>query len=129
MVVRLQKQRARRTSMFARCFVRGLLLLCLAIAVVGCNTLGLDSVQVTPSTQALAVGQTAQFTAIGTYGNASHTSRQNVTSTVKWISSAPGVATVNASGVATAVGPGTATITANAMAFNGPVSSSAILVI
>ena len=115
--------------MFARCRVWGLLLVCLATAVVGCNTLGLDSVQVTPSTQALAVGQTAQFTAIGTYGNASHTSRQNVTNTVTWISSAPDVATVNASGVATAVGTGIATITANAMAFNGPVSSSATLVI
>src|SRR5271163_2112920 len=124
MAVRLQKQRARRTFMFARCCVRGLLLFCLATAVVGCNTLGLDFVQVTPSTQALAVGQTAQFTAIGTYGKASHTSRQNVTITVTWISSSPGGATINASGVATAVSAGTATITANAMAFNGPVSSS-----
>ena len=115
--------------MFARCCVRGLLLLCLAIAVVGCNTPGLDSVQVTPATQALAVGQTAHFLAVGTYGNANHLTTQDVTTGVTWISSAPGVATVNASGVATAVGAGTTTITATATAFNGPVSSSATLVI
>ena len=34
--------------MFTRCFVRGLLPLCLATALVGCSNSGLDSVQVTP---------------------------------------------------------------------------------
>src|SRR5277367_3170653 len=45
------------TYMFARHCVRGLLLLCLGISVVGCSTSGLDSIQVTPATQSVAVGQ------------------------------------------------------------------------
>jgi hypothetical protein len=115
--------------MFARCRVRGLLLLCLATALVGCANSGLDSIQVTPATQSLAVGQTAQFSAIGTYGNAKHTSTQNITNAVTWTSSAPAVATVSASGVATGVAAGTTTITAGATAFNGPVSSTADLTV
>ena len=50
--------------MFARCFVRGFLPLCLATALVGCSNSGLDFVQVTPGTQSVPVGQTAQFTAM-----------------------------------------------------------------
>jgi uncharacterized protein YjdB len=116
--------------MFARCRIQGLLLLCLGSILVGCTApSGLDSVQITPASQALAVGQTAQFTATGTYGNANHLSTQNITSVVTWTSSAPAVATVNTAGVATAVGAGTTTITANATAFNGPTSSSATLTV
>jgi hypothetical protein len=115
--------------MFARCFVRGLLLLCLGSTLVGCANSGLDSVQVTPGAQALTVGQTAQFTATGTYGNGNHPSTQIITSLVTWTSSTPSVATVSASGVATAVGGGTTTITATSTAFNGPTSSSATLTV
>jgi uncharacterized protein YjdB len=111
--------------MFARCCVRGLLLLCLATAFVGCgNPSGLDSIQVTPATQSLTVGQTAQFTAIGTYGNAKHPTTQNITNGVTWTSTTPSVATVSPSGLVTAVAAGTTTITASSTAFNGPVSSS-----
>jgi hypothetical protein len=122
------------TYMYARrCvprrWVRGLLLLCLPTALVGCNVSGLDSIQVTPGTQALAVGQTAQFTAVGTFGNGNHLTTKNVTSTVIWTSSVPSVATVNTAGVATAEDAGTTTITATATAFNGPVSSSAVLTV
>ncbi|MGH9615286.1 MAG: Ig-like domain-containing protein [Acidobacteriaceae bacterium] len=95
----------------------------------GCGTKGLNSVQVTPATQSVAVGQTAQFTAVGTYGNASRPSTQDITSSVTWTSSVPAVATINASGVATGVSGGTSTITASATGFNGPVSSSATLVV
>jgi hypothetical protein len=115
--------------MFARCCVGGLLLLCLGTSLVGCSNQGLDSVQVTPATQALTVGQTAQFTAVGTYGNASHLSTQDITSLVTWTSNAPSVATISTTGVATAVGAGTTTITATASGFNGPVSSSATLTV
>jgi hypothetical protein len=115
--------------MFARHCVRGLLLLCLGISVVGCSTSGLDSIQVTPATQSVAVGQTTQFTAVGTYGNAKDTSTQNVTRVVKWTSSTPSVATVSASGVATAVSAGTTIITADATAFNGATSSSGTLTV
>jgi Bacterial Ig-like domain (group 2) len=116
--------------MFDRRSVQGLLILCLGSALVGCaNPAGLDSVQVTPATQSLAVGQTAQFTAVGTYGNAKHPSTKDITSGANWTSTTPSVATVSVSGLVTAVGAGTTTITAGAMAFNGPVSSSANLTV
>src|SRR5258708_1753213 len=68
------------TYMFARRCVRGLLLLCLSTTIVGCaNPSGLDSVQVSPASQSLTVGQTTQLTAIGTFGNAMHPSTQNIT--------------------------------------------------
>ena len=115
--------------MFARCSVRGLLLLCLGSSLVGCNNQGLNSVQVTPATQALAVGQTVQFTAVGTYGNSKNLTTQNITTSVTWASSVPSVATVSASGIATAVGAGSTTITASATGWSGHVSSSATLVV
>jgi hypothetical protein len=116
--------------MLARCCVRGLLLLGVVSVMVGCgNPTGLDSVQVTPANQALTAGQSAQFTAVGTYGNANHPSTKNITGVATWTSSIPAVATVSTSGVATAVGAGTTTITASEMGFNGPVSSSATLTV
>jgi hypothetical protein len=116
--------------MFARRCVRGLLLLCLSSAIVGCsNPSGLDSVQVTPASQTINTGQTAQLTAIGTFGNAKHPSTQNITSTVTWSSNTPAVATVDNAGLVTAVGTGTTTITAAAEAFNGHTSSSAIITV
>ena len=39
-----------------------------------CGNHGLDSIRVSPAAQSVAVGQTAQFTAAGTYGNANHPS-------------------------------------------------------
>ncbi len=118
--------------MFARSF-RGLLLLCLGSfgsMLIGCaNPSGLDSLTISPASQALAVGQTAQFTAIGTFGNASHSTTGPVASGVTWVSSAPAVATISASGLATAVGAGTTTITATAAAFNGSATSTATLAV
>ena len=102
---------------------------CLVLFLAGCGSKGLNSVQVTPATQSVTVGQTAQFNAVGTYGNASRPSTQNITSTVTWTSSVPSVATVDASGVATGVSAGTTVITAGATAFNGHVSSSGTLVV
>jgi len=123
--------------MSARCGVRGLLLLCLGFTLslclgftlVGCSNTGLDSVQVTPATQALAVGQTAQLKAVGTYGNANHPTAQDITSTVTWSSTVPAVATVSSSGLVTAVGAGTSTVTASATAYNGHVSSSSTVTV
>ncbi len=103
-------------------------LLPLCLVVFGCsNPSGLDSVQVTPNSQSLIVGQTVQFTATGTFGNASHSSTQNVTGSVTWTSSNPSVATIGATGLALGVSAGTTVITAGATAFNGPISSSATL--
>jgi hypothetical protein len=115
--------------MFARRCVQGLLLICISVAVIGCSTSGLDSIQITPTTQTLALGQTAQFSAVGTYGNAKHPSTQNMTTGVTWTSSSPSVATISAAGVATAVGVGTTTITAGGTAYNGATSSSATLTV
>jgi hypothetical protein len=113
--------------MVVRCRVPGLVLLCLTTVLIGCAADGLNSVQVTPKIQSLAVGQTAQFTAVGSYGNSKSLSTQNITSSVTWTSSAPSVATVSASGVATTVSAGTATITASAQGWSGHVSDSAVL--
>jgi uncharacterized protein YjdB len=115
--------------MFARCGIRVVLLLCLGSTLVGCSNSGLDSVQVSPATQSLTVGQTAQLKAVGTYGNAKHSSTEDITSAVTWTSTAPAVASVSASGLVTAVGAGTTTVMANATAFNGPVHSSAIITV
>jgi len=116
--------------MLARSCVRGLLLVCLSSLVVGCgNPSGLDSIQVTPAAQSLTVGQTTQFSVIGTFGNAKHPTTQTMTGGVTWASSNPAVASVDTSGLVTAVAAGTSTIVANATAFNGPVSSSATLTV
>jgi uncharacterized protein YjdB len=116
--------------MFARCCVRGLLLLCLGLSLVGCTApQGLDSIQVAPTTQALTVGQSAQLTATGTYGNANHQTTQNITSLVTWTSSAPSVASVTNAGLVAAVDAGTTTITATSTAFNGPTSASATITV
>jgi hypothetical protein len=116
--------------MLDRFVCRALVVAGLALSLAGCgNNAGLDSVSVSPSSQSLSVGQSLQFTATGTYGNANHSSTQNITSTVTWTSSIPSVATVSSAGVATALSPGTTSITASATAYNGPVSSSAVLTV
>jgi len=104
--------------------------ICMLLLLAGCsNPAGLDSVNVTPVTQSAAVGQTTQFTAIGTYGNASHPSTQTITNSVTWASGNPSVATVSASGVATAVGAGSTIITASATGYAGSISSTANLTV
>jgi hypothetical protein len=76
---------------------------------------------VTPVTPAVvAVGGNEQMTDTGTY---SEGPTQNVTDEATWSSSEPAVATVNAAGLAHAVGLGTTTITAKV----GTLSSSATL--
>ena len=116
--------------MLARSRVRGLLLVCLSSLVVGCgNPSGLDSIQVTPAAQSLTVGQTTQFSVIGTFGNAKHPTTRTLTGGVTWASSNPAVASVDTSGMVTAVAAGTTSITAGATAFNGDVTSSATLTV
>jgi hypothetical protein len=109
---------------------RSLLVAVLSIGLVmpfiGCsNPKGLDSIQVSPSTTALTVGQTTQFTATGKYGNAAHPSAQDITGQVTWTSASTGVAQVSTTGLVTGEGNGTTTITATTKGYNGPVSSSA----
>jgi hypothetical protein len=116
-------------QMFNRRNLAGLSLVCLVLSIAGCSVSGLDSILVTPATQSLTVGQTAQFIATGTYGNATKATTQTITTGVTWTSSAPAVATVDSTGIATAVGAGTTTISASAAAFRGPVISSATLTV
>ena len=80
---------------------------------------GLTSISIVPSTQPITViGQTAKFVAIGNYTGVTPAS-QDLTQSATWASSAPGVATVNSSGIATAVSAGTATITATGRSSSG----------
>jgi uncharacterized protein YjdB len=107
-------------------------LLCVGLMVplTGCtNPTGLDSISLSPSSQSLAIGQTVQLTATGSYGNANHIKTQTVTTGVTWSSSSDAVATVSASGLVTAMGVGSASITASAQGFNGPVSSTATVTV
>ena len=69
----------------------------------------LTSITVAPSNPSVPVGSTQQFTATGTYPDGS---TRNLTSEVVWSSSSTAVATINASGLATAASAGTTTITA-----------------
>ncbi len=92
-----------------------LLILCGTIVLSSCGGASpyLTSIQVNPATATVTQGNTAQFTALGTYQphkNSPYT--QDITNTVTWSSSVATVATVNSSGVATGVSAGTTTITA-----------------
>ncbi|MGE0616103.1 MAG: beta strand repeat-containing protein, partial [Bacteriovoracia bacterium] len=82
----------------------------------------LVSVAVTPGSATKAAGYTQQFTATGTYTDAS---TQNLTSSATWSSSSSGVGSVSnaagTKGLATAVSSGTVTITA----LSGGVSGTA----
>jgi len=69
----------------------------------------LQSISVLPNGSSIFVGQTLQFQAIGTYlGGAT----ADLTPSVTWATDLPGVGTVSASGLGTAVAAGTATISA-----------------
>ena len=86
---------------------------CLALAGCGSNT-DVSTIQITPLSQSIAAGQTAQFTATGTIHHGQHPSTtQDVTSLVSWKSSSTDIITISASGMATGVSAGSATITAS----------------
>lgn len=78
----------------------------------------LVSMAVTPGTASFALGQNQQFTATGTYSDAT---TQNLTTAVAWTSSNPAVG-VSAVGVATATATGASTITATQSGISGSAS-------
>jgi hypothetical protein len=80
----------------------------------------IQSIAVTPPAPTIAPGATQAFKAVGTFSDGSS---QDITSVSQWTSSAPGVAIMNQSGVATSVSQGQTNITA---AFNG-VSNTVVL--
>ena len=85
-----------------------LLALSAAVLLDGCSALHSISILPTQGTVTLtAVGQTAQYQAFGVsqMGSGQPTT-SNITSSVTWTTSNPAVATINAAGLATAVGAG-----------------------
>ena len=116
--------------MFERSPWKALLLVGFGLALTGCTNNLVDSIVITPATQSLAVGQTVQFTAIGYQSHGTHPSTNtNVTNQATWVSSAPSIVTVNASGLATAVSAGTATIGATMQGFGGLIGSTAVVTV
>ncbi len=117
--------------MFDRFSPRALLFIGLALPIAGCTNPLVDSITVTPTSQSIAVGQSAQFTATGTFGHgASHpTTTSDITNSVAWTSSVPAVATISSSGVATGVSAGATTITASIQGYTGTTTASATLVV
>ena len=102
-------------------------LLTLAVVLTGCGSSGnsgastpapitLSSIAVEPANQSIPVNGTHQFTASGTYSDGSS---KDVTAQATWSSNKTSVATVNASGMVTAVASGTANITATVGTVNG----------
>lgn len=77
----------------------------------------LTSIQVIPASPTLAMGQTLQLSAVGTF---SDNSTQDLTNMATWGSSNSTAVSVSTSGLVTATGHGTSTITAT----SGAVSSS-----
>ena len=91
-----------------------ILFLALVVPIIGCSNSQVGSIQITPASQSLVAGQTAQFTATGIIGHGNHpATNEDVTNQVTWASNASPIATINSSGVATGVSAGTATITAS----------------
>ena len=107
------------------------LIACAAFLVSCSSSSTLSSIQVTPGTASIGtIGSTTQFTATGTFVRSGHPSTtQNITTGVTWASSSTDVATVNASGVATAVGNGTTSITATMTSSTGSVIGTASLTV
>lgn len=81
-----------------------------ATVVAATSTPILKSIAITPAAPSnLMVGSTQQFTAVGTYSDGSI---RDITTQVEWMSDTPIAVTINSNGLATAVAPGTANITA-----------------
>jgi hypothetical protein len=101
------------------------------IFIVSCSqTPQLLSIVVTPTSATIPnAGGTAQFQATGTFENGKNGqgNMQNLTEKVVWTSSVASVATINSTGLATAVGEGTTTITATGG--NGGVVGTATLTV
>jgi hypothetical protein len=104
------------------------ILLSAPVWLAGCSTPSLRQMTVTPTpgTEVLtSAGQTVQYNAIGSYQQGKHPpTTQNITSSVTWSSSNTSVATIDSTGIVTAVGSGTATITATGTGQNGLLSAS-----
>ena len=79
----------------------------------------LVSIVVSPATVFSSNGGTQQYTAIGHFADSS---TQNISSTVTWVSSNTGTATINSAGLATGVGAGST----NIIATSSSISSNSV---
>jgi hypothetical protein len=99
--------------------------------IIGCGqSAQLTSIAVSPSAATIPnVGGTSQFQATGYFANGKNgnSHSENLTTQVNWTSSVPSVATINSSGLATAVAVGETTITATGG--NGGLTSAADLIV
>jgi len=96
-------------------------LLLLAAFAVSCGKFfpdanSLVAISVTPSNASLQLTKTQQFTAIGSFGDGTS---KDISSSASWGSSDATVATINSSGLASAIKTGTTTITASQSGQNG----------
>ncbi len=85
-------------------------------AIVSVSNATLSSIAITPASPVLALGQTTQLTATGTYSDGSS---ENITSQVQWSSSSSNVATVSSTGLVTPTATGTSTLSATLSGVTG----------
>jgi uncharacterized protein YjdB len=90
--------------------------------VLAVSAASLSSIAVTPSSPSIKVGATQQFTATGTFSDAS---TQNITSSATWTSSKASVATISSVGLATGIAVGSSTI----QAASGSITGSTVLAV
>ena len=76
----------------------------------------LQSIAITPSSPSITAGSTQQFKATGSYSDGS---TKDLTSAANWLSATQSVATINVSGLATAVAAGTSSISASSAGITG----------
>jgi outer membrane protein assembly factor BamB len=91
------------------------------ITVVAANITVLQSIAVTPQVSTVAKGGTRQFTATGTYSDAS---ALDITTQVTWSSSDTSKATVSATGLVSGVDSGSPTITATLQGISGSTTTN-----
>ncbi len=91
----------------------------------GSNSNQITSISVSPATSSIDIGKTQQFTATATLANG----QQQAVTSASWTSSATTVATVNGTGLATAVAGGKTTITASVQTNSGTVKGTATLTV
>ena len=88
----------------------------LAVSVITCaGSMALNGIVVSPDNPSIPVGATSQFIATAHYNDQTN---GDITTEVTWSSSNTSVATINSSGLATAIAVGTTTITASSSMSN-----------
>ena len=111
-------------------YLKGSLILGLALVLAGCASPSLVSITITPNVQYFSFGSglTVQFTAIGTFAQGNHPkSTRDITNEVTWKSNTPDIATISSTGLMTTTGAayGTTNVTASMNGFGGLITANA----